>query len=128
MTLVVQIVQVCILPLLGILTKFLIDFLTAKRDSLKASTDSEVARKYTEMVYQTVIDCVNATNQTYVDALKKDNAFTPEAQKEAFSRTLSAVLAILTDDAKDYIREATGDLNAYLTNLIESQVHMRKQN
>lgn len=126
MELLVQIVQVCILPLLGILTKFLVDFLSTKRDELKTKTDSEIAQKYTDMIYQTVVDCVVATNQTYVDALKKDGAFTPEAQKEAFRQTLDAVLAILSEDAKDYIRETTGDLNTYLTNLIESQVHANK--
>ena len=126
MELLVQIVQVCILPLLGILTKFLIDFLSAKKDELKAKTNNEIAQKYTDMIYQTVVDCVVATNQTYVEALKKDGAFTPEAQKEAFNHTLDAVLAILSEDAKDYIRETTGDLNTYLTNLIESQVHANK--
>ena len=126
MELLVQIVQICILPLLGILTKFLVDFLSAKRDELNTKTDSEIAKKYTDMIFQTVVDCVTATNQTYVEALKKEGAFTPEAQKEAFTKTLDAVLAILSDDAKDYIREATGDLNTYLTNLIEAQVHANK--
>lgn len=126
MELLVQIVQICILPLLGILTKFLVDFLSAKRDEIKAKTDSEIADKYTDMIYQTVVDCVTATNQTYVEALKKEGAFTPEAQKEAFALTLNAILAILSEDAKDYIREATGDINIYLTNLIEAQVHANK--
>ena len=126
MELVIQIIKVCVVPLLGILTKFLIDYLTAKRDAIKTSTSSEIADKYTDLIYRTVVDCVTATNQTYVEALKKEGAFTPEAQKEAFTRTLNAVLAILSEDAKTYIREATGDLTTYLTNLIEAQVHANK--
>jgi hypothetical protein len=31
------------------------------------------------MLANTIISCVTATNQTYVEALKKDNAFTIEA-------------------------------------------------
>lgn len=123
---VTQIVQVCLIPLLGILTKFLVDYLSAKRDELKAKTDSEVAQKYTDMVYDTVVKCVIATNQTYVEGLKKENAFTKEAQEEAFNRTMNTVLAVLSNDAKEYITEATGDLRTYLTQLIEAEVNSQK--
>lgn len=123
---VIQIIQVCVIPLLGILTKFLVDFLSAKRDELNSKTDSEITQKYTNMIYQTVVDCVIATNQTFVESLKKSGSFDEAAQKEAFNRTMSAVMAILSDDAKEYIAEATGDLNTYLTQLIEAEVNKRK--
>lgn len=123
---VIQIIQVCIIPLFGILTKFLVDFLSAKRDELNSKTDNEIAQKYTNMVYQTVVDCVIATNQTYVESLKKSGSFDEAAQKEAFNRTMNAVMTILSDDAKEYITEATGDLNTYLTQLIEAEVNKRK--
>lgn len=121
-----QIIEICLIPLLGILTKYLVDFLNAKRDELNAKTDIEIARKYTDMVTKTITDCVIATNQTYVNSLKNSGSFDEAAQKEAFNKTMSAVLAILSEDAKDYIREATGDLNTYLTQLIESEVHKRR--
>lgn len=123
---VTQIFQVCIIPLLGILTKYFIDFLNAKREELKAKTDSEIAKKYTDIVTETVMNCVIATNQTYVDSLKNSNAFDGEHQAEAFNKTMLAVLTILNDDVKKYITEATGDLNTYLTQLIEAQVNVLK--
>lgn len=123
---VIQIIQVCIIPLFGILTKFLVDFLSAKRDELNSKTDNEIAQKYTNMVYQTVVDCVIATNQTFVESLKKSGSFDEAAQKEAFNRTMNAVMTILSDDAKEYIAEITGDLNTYLTQLIEAEVNKRK--
>ena len=121
-----QIIQICIIPLLGILTKFLVDYLSAKRDEINFNTKNEIAQKYTNMIYQTVVDCVIATNQTYVDSLKKSGSFDEIAQKEAFNRTMSAIMTILSDDAKEYITEATGDLNTYLTQLIEAEVNKRK--
>lgn len=127
MELVVQIFQVCIIPLLGVLTKFLVDFLNAKRDEANAKTDSVITQKYIDMIYTTVSDCVIATNQTYVNSLKDSGAFDEAAQKEAFNKTLSAVLAILSDDAKEYIAEATGDVNTYLTQLIESEVNKNRK-
>jgi hypothetical protein len=123
---VIQIIQVCVIPLLGILTKYLVDYLTAKRNEINSKTDNETAQKYTNMIYQTVVDCVIATNQTYVDSLKKSGSFDEAAQKEAFNRTMNAIMTILSDDAKEYITEATGDLNTYLTQLIESEVNKRK--
>lgn len=123
---VIQIIQVCVIPLFGILTKYLVDYLTAKRDEINSKTDNETAQKYTNMIYQTVVDCVIATNQTYVDSLKKSGSFDEAAQKEAFNRTMNAIMTILSDDAKEYITEATGDLNTYLTQLIESEVNKRK--
>jgi hypothetical protein len=79
-----KIFEVCIIPLLGILTTYIILFINKKSKELQDSTDNELYKKYIDMLEQTVINCVIATNQTYVDALKERNAFDAEAQKEAF--------------------------------------------
>lgn len=119
---IVQIFQLCVIPLLGILTKYLVDYLNAKRDELNSKTENEIAEKYTTMIFDTITKCVIATNQTYVNSLKEQNAFDAEAQKIAFDKTMNSVLGILSNDAKQYIIETTGDLNTYLTNLIEAAV------
>ena len=125
--LVKQIFEVCLFPLLGVLTTFLILFIKKKSQELKAQTDNELYHKYIDMLEQTVVNCVIATNQTYVDSLKKQGKFDLEAQKEAFNRTYSQVMLILADDAKVYLESAVGDLNAYITNMIEAQVKENKE-
>ena len=64
------------------------------------------------MIYNTISVCVIATNQTYVDALKKAGKFDEEAQKEAFAKTYNAVLLVLSDEVKKpnakYKREVYG--------------------
>ena len=122
-----QIFEVCIIPLLGILTTFLIVFINKKAQELKAITDNELYHKYIDMLEETVVNCVIATNQTYVDALKKQGKFDKEAQLEAFNRTYSQVMLILADDAKVYLESAVGDLNAYITNMIEAQVKLNRE-
>ena len=124
---IIQIFQLCIIPLLGILTKYFVDYLNAKRDELNAKTENETAEKYTTMIFDTITKCVIATNQTYVNSLKEQNAFDAEAQKTAFNKTMNAVLEILSEDAKQYIIETTGDLNTYLTNLIEAEVNKNRE-
>lgn len=128
-----SIFEVCIIPLLGILTAYAVAFLKVKKEEIlakiatnKTQEEKELASKYLSMVEKTVTDCVMATNQTYVDSLKQEGKFDAEAQKIAFNKTLDAVLAILTDDAKEYLTQIFGDLNVYLTNLIESQVKINK--
>ena len=121
-----DILEVCIIPLLGVLTAYLVNYIKAKSLELTNKTDSEMADKYIQMLTQTITDCVIATNQTYVEALKKQEAFTKEAQKEAFQKTYDAVMLVLTDDAKEYLAEAYGDLTAYITMKIEAEVNKSK--
>ena len=126
MELLQQIFQVCIIPLLGVLTAFIVAFIRKKTSELEETTDNALYKKYMEMLRDTVIDCVIATNQTYVEALKDKNAFHAEEQKQAFEMTYNAVMTILADDAKMYLETAVGDLQVYITKLIEAQVNINK--
>ena len=74
-----KIFEVCIIPLLGILTTYLIMFIKKKSKELEDTTDNELYKKYIEMLQDTIVRCVIATNQTYVEALKNKNAFDKEA-------------------------------------------------
>ena len=121
-----EILQVCVIPLLGVLTAYIVKFINIKSVEIQSNVNNDMADKYIAMVADTVADCVIATNQTYVEALKKQNAFTAEAQKEAFNLTYNAVMAILTDDAKEYLAEIYGDVAAYITNKIEAEVNISK--
>ena len=125
-TLLQQIFEVCIIPLLGVLTAFAVAYIKAKMNELSAAAGNATEQKYLKMISETITKCVIATNQTYVDSLKNKDVFNKEAQKEAFELTYNAVLDILSDDAKDYIAEAFGDAEIYLTTLIEEAVNKNK--
>ena len=98
-----QIFEVCIVPLLGILTAFLIQYINAKKVEISTNVDNKLADKYINMLADTITKCVIATNQTYVDSLKDKEVFTVEAQKEAYKKTMDAVMAILSEEAKTYL-------------------------
>ena len=72
------------------------------------------------------MNAVIATNQTYVQALKDKNAFTEEAQKEAFQKTYDAVMNSLTEDTKKGLVTITNNLTEYITEMIEAQVNQQK--
>lgn len=121
-----EIFVVCIIPLLGILTKYVITYIETQRDILIKENDNEIQKKYIVLLAETIKTCVIATNQTYVDALKNKDAFTPEAQKEAFNKTLNAVLVILGEEGQKYLSEVYGDLNTYIINQIQAEVKANK--
>lgn len=121
-----QIFEVCILPLLGILTTFFVKWVNARIGEISDNRKNETEKKYLDMLNNTISDCVIATTQTYVDALKKQGAFDAEAQKVAFTMTYEAVIKLLTDEAQIYLNEAVGDLNLYITQKIESEVNLNK--
>lgn len=122
-----QLMQIVLLPLLGALTTFLIVLIKRKGEEIAAKTDNEIQKKYIEMLTTTIADCVSATSQTYVEALKKQGAFDHEAQKIAFQMSYDAVFRVLTEDAKEYLGAVYGDLEAYVTQRIEAQVKATKE-
>ena len=122
-----QVFELCIIPLLGIVTFYIVQFIKTKTEELNANNSNEILSKYIEMLSNTICECVIATNQTYVDSLKAQGKFDAEAQKKAFEMTYNSVINILTDEAKVYLTSIYGDLTAYITNMIEAEVNKNKK-
>lgn len=121
-----DIFEVCVLPLLGVLTMYIVKFIQVKSAEITGKVDHELADKYINMLAVTIENCVIATNQTYVETLKAAGKFDAEAQKTAFNMTKNAVMAILSEEAKKYLENAVGDLNEYITQQIEAAVNVNK--
>lgn len=121
-----EIFQVCIIPLLGVLTAFAVKFIQAKAAEIATNQENAIASKYVTLLGETITDCVIATNQTYVDALKEQNAFDKEAQLVAFKMTYEAVMAVLSKEAVEYLTHIYGDLSAYINARIEAEVRAHK--
>ena len=126
MELIAQIFEVCIVPLLGVLTAYFVKWVNAKSAELTAKSDNEYHTKYINMLNDTITNCVIATTQTYVTTLKKEGKFDAEAQKKAFTMTYEAVVQLLTEDATEYLNAAIGDLQLYITQKIEAEVQLNK--
>ena len=126
MELLVQIIEVAVIPLLGVLTAYIVKLVNAKIEAISAEKDNELEKKYLNMLNDTITNCVIATTQTYVDNLKKNNAFTLEAQQEAFRLTYEAVTNIISEDAVIYLTEVVGDLQLYIRQKIEAEVSINK--
>lgn len=122
-----QIFELCVIPLLGVLTTYLVKLIRKKNKELDEKVSNKISKKYIDMLADTITDCVVSTNQTYVDALKEANAFDKEAQKKAFELTYNKIMNVLTEDAKEYLTTIYGDLEIYITTKIESEVKLYKE-
>ena len=121
-----EIFEILIIPILGVVSGFIVMYLQAKAKEIILKVENDTADKYIKMFVDTVCMCVTTTNQTYVESLKAQGQFDAEAQKIAFEKTKNAVLAVLADDAKDYLTNMVGDFNAYLEQTIEATVNASK--
>lgn len=121
-----QLFDLVIVPLLAALTVYAVKWINAQANNLKNKTDNDVLDKYLEMLANTVSKCVIATNQTYVESLKKEGKFDAEAQKVAFEKTYDAVMSIISIDMIDYLTEFVGDFETFLMQSIEAEVNANK--
>ena len=124
--LITTIFQVCILPLLGVLTTFIVKWIQTKSQEISINIDNDLMEKYMLMLTETITQCVLATNQTYVESLKSQNKFDAEAQKLAFEQTYESIMAILAEEAKEYLSTAVGDLELFVKQKIEAEVNLNK--
>ena len=119
--------QTIFLALVSLATAYVCAFFKKKNAQISEQTENDRAKHYLEEISSAVITAVAATSQTYVDALKGNNAFTAEAQKEALCKAYNTAIAIISPAALDFVTEAYGDLEEYLTAKIEETVRNQKQ-
>jgi len=78
-------------------------------------------------INEAVQNAALSTQQTYVDALKKQNIFDKAAQKQALSIALTTCKANLTDEAKKWLEANHKDVDAYLTTMLEAAIKIFKK-
>ena len=125
-----QIIDACIPVLCLVITAggaYLVALLRKYTTNLQANIDNDRAGKYMDMACDAVEQAVTYVAQTFVDALKSDNAFTKERQLEAFNTAKNKVLDILGDTAVKYLHEIYGDFDAWLDTRIEQVCREIKQ-
>lgn len=128
-----------ILIIIGVvvtLTLAIIAFLKTKEFKVldqELATDKEIARTekknfYKNFILDSVERIVVATNQVFVDELKKDKdgKLSEEDKKRAFEKTYDAVMQSLSEEGKEILNQVVGDLPFWIGQLIEAQVYDEK--
>lgn len=127
MEIVKDILYIFITTAVPVLTAYLCKFLYTKWTEGKTKIENEKIANTLDSVINIVLDAVEATNQIFVDELKKNGKFTEESATEAFNITKEKVLDMLSEDAAEVIVAVYGDIDIYLDTLIEATVRQLKK-
>lgn len=73
-----------------------------------------------------ILDSVNYVQQTYVDDLKKEDKFTAEAQSKALQSAKQRAIELMNTDVQSAIEASYGNLDTYVTTVIESLIKKNK--
>lgn len=94
---------------------------------LNSKVKNEKVRASLTDVRDIIAAAVAETAQNFVDDLKKNGAFSPAKQQEAFTMTLEKVKKLLTAEAAEAINAITDDAEAWLAAEIEKAVKDSKK-
>ena len=108
-----------ILPLISFLGIKLSQWLSTKVKDEKART---MLTKATDIV----VNAVQITFQTYVEALKNSGSFGKDEQLIAFEKAKSIILKELSGELMVFIKDNFGDVNAWIGNQIEASIYKLK--
>lgn len=94
---------------------------------LKAKTKSKKLQDFIDHALGFTEDVVITVNQTLVDELKKEGKFDKDAQKAAFDKAFAISKSMISKECHKALEAAFGDVDIWLTTLIESKVEEVKQ-
>lgn len=100
---------------------YLVALFRKRTAQIEKELNNETASKYIQMACDAVDQVVTSIAQTFVDALKAEDAFTEEKQAAAFNTAKETVLNILGETAVLALREIYGDFDAWLDTKIEQK-------
>lgn len=79
-----------------------------------------------EEAMDAILDAVDATQQTYVETLKKAGKFDADAQAEARQKAVEYALSTMSQSAIEYINKISGDVEKFIFAKIEARVAQNK--
>ena len=118
--------KLVLIPTIPILVSYISDAFKEWSESKAVEIENDTIEGYLRDITDIITQAVTCTTQTYVESLKAQGKFDALAQKEAFNRSLQAILTSLSVDAIRYIEEISGDVELYLTQKIEAAVKASK--
>ena len=110
------ILSAAIAALVSYLSERLIVLINQKIQNQKAS-------KALSEAVELVVNAVKATQQEYVDELKKAGTFDTDAQKIALEMAIKKVRANMSAETEKYLTANADDLNEWIADMIHSVIY-----
>ena len=109
-----------------VLTGFLVWLMSVVTNWIGSKIKDKNAAKILTSIITLATNAVQATYQSYVEALKGTNAWTKEAQEKALNMALETIKNQLTNSSIKFIEDNYGNIEDYLKTLIESILYKLK--
>lgn len=113
-----------------VIVKKILTFLNKKIDEAQVNTElknydkvNKVIDEAQDIIYKIVV----TTNQTFVDALKKEGKFDDESAKHAKETAVAKAKELMSAEAIKAVEDIYGSLDLYLDVTIESVVNQLKK-
>ena len=114
------ILSAAIVALISYLSERLIVLINQKIQNQKAS-------KALSEAVELVVNAVKATQQEYVDELKKAGTFDTDTQKIALEMAIKKVRANMSVETEKYLTTNADDLNDWIADMIHSVIYDMKK-
>lgn len=114
------ILSAAIVALISYLSERLIVLINQKIQNQKAS-------KALSEAVELVVNAVKATQQEYVDELKKAGTFDTDAQKIALEMAIKKVRANMSAETEKYLTANADNLNDWIADMIHSVIYDMKK-
>ncbi len=121
------IVGAVLVPVLPILTAYIIALLKKKTAEINQSIENQTLQKYITIAEDAICTAVVSLNQVLVDAAKKSGQFDQQAQEEAFAQCKEIAISLMGGTARTALKEVYNDFDAWIDNKIQYYVNKEKQ-
>lgn len=126
MDFIIQLIEVLVLPCVGLLMLQGIEYLKLKRSQMKEAANDAQYQKYYDSALEAITKSVVMVNQTYVEALKNKNEFDADAQRVAFNKACQTALTMIGEEAVAFLENAMDDFNTWFEVNVEASVNENK--
>lgn len=126
MDFIIQLIEVLVLPCVGLLMLQGIEYLKLKRSQMQEAANDAQYQKYYDSALEAITKSVVMVNQTYVEALKNKNEFDADAQKVAFKKACQTALTMIGEEAVAFLENAMDDFNTWFEVNVEASVNENK--
>ena len=109
-----------------ILTGLLVWLVSIVTNWINSKIKDKNAAKILTSITTLVTNVVQATYQSYVEALKGTDAWTKKAQEEALNKAFTTIKNQLNNEGIKFIEENYGNVEEYIKTLIESILYKLK--
>ena len=121
-----MLIELVLLPAIPVIVTYVVKTLKAHIEAKIADVNNKDVAEYLTQICDIISQVVTSTTQTYVDALKAQGKFDANAQKQAFEKTKTAILSMLSEEARDLLEKLYGDVDTWLETKIEQEVKIQK--